>query len=73
MLGEKLGEPGNLGTTAYIICFWGQQVSKVALSEQMSPVLQLEREELKRSESLQNIPEFVRVRGTLKRSQTFAS
>ncbi|XP_035517242.1 protein FAM107B [Morone saxatilis] len=30
-------------------------------------------EEKKRSESRQNEPEFVRVRGTLKRSQTFSS
>lgn len=39
----------------------------------MFPVLQYELEEKKRSEGQQNIPEFVRVRGTLKRIQTFSS
>lgn len=39
---------------------------------QMHPVLQYELEEKKKSESLQNVPEFVRVRGTLKRIQTFS-
>lgn len=39
---------------------------------QMFPVLQYELEEKKRRESLQSVPEFVRVRGTLRRSQTFS-
>lgn len=39
----------------------------------MFPVLQYELEEKKRSEGQQNVPEFVRVRGTLKRIQTFPS
>lgn len=38
----------------------------------MYAVLQYELEQKKRSESPQNVPEFVRVRGTLKRVQTFS-
>lgn len=43
------------------------------MPQQMFPVLQYELEEKKRSEGQQNVPEFVRVRGTLKRIQTFPS
>lgn len=46
---------------------------KEDVQTQMVLVLQYEEEEKKRSESLQNIPEFVRVRGSLRRTQTFSS
>lgn len=35
-------------------------------------VLQFELEQKKRSEGAQDVPEFVRVRGTLRRVQTFS-
>lgn len=74
-------QPG--GNTAFgIICLLsGACVSKAAdignlikedVQTPMFPVLQHELEEKKRSESLQNVPEFVRVRGTLRRTQTFS-
>lgn len=71
-----------LGHTKYVITFelFGhvclrnlQIISLRRMPQQMFPVLQYELEEKKRSEGQQNVPEFVRVRGTLKRIQTFPS
>ncbi|XP_041818452.1 protein FAM107B [Chelmon rostratus] len=44
---------------------------KLRTRQQKMQVYELE--EKKRSERLQNVPEFVRARGTLKRTQTFSS
>ncbi|XP_049441013.1 protein FAM107B [Epinephelus fuscoguttatus] len=45
---------------------------EVKLRRRQQRIQIYELEEEKRSESLQNIPEFVRVRGTLRRVQTFS-
>uniref|UniRef100_A0A671WH77 Uncharacterized protein n=1 Tax=Sparus aurata TaxID=8175 RepID=A0A671WH77_SPAAU len=46
-----------------------QIISLRRMPQQMFPVLQYELEEKKRSEGQQNVPEFVRVRGTLKQNK----
>ncbi|TKS70845.1 Protein FAM107B [Collichthys lucidus] len=46
---------------------------EVKLHMRQQKIQVYEEEEKKRSESLQNIPEFVRVRGSLRRTQTFYS
>ncbi|XP_028430881.1 protein FAM107B [Perca flavescens] len=45
---------------------------EVKLRTRLQNIQVYELEEKKKSESLQNVPEFVRVRGTLKRIQTFS-